>query len=139
MGNLAGLLLEGSNIGTKKYRNQDHRPKTTPLQIAYENQKNSSFFARIPAAIRNKIYGCLLIAHEMITPKHRSHGLVVGLVDQHEIFGDVSIGDKLAAGLHGAVARACRACVYETYPDLYGQNIFSFGRQREFDYFMVGA
>jgi hypothetical protein len=139
MENLAGLLLEDSNIGAKEYKIRDQRPTTTPLQIAYENQKDSNFFDRIPAEIRNKIYGCLLIAHEIITPKHRSHGLVVGLADQHEIFGDFSIGDKLAAGLHGAVARACRACVYETYPILYGQNIFSFGRQREFDYFMVGG
>lgn len=138
MENLAGLWLESFNMGGKENKNQDPRTTITPVQIAYENQKDSNLFARIPAEIRNKIYGYLLIAHEIITPDHRFFGFAAAMVRCGRL-GDYGIGCTLAAGVHGAVVRTCRACVYETYPILYGQNIFSFGRQREFDHFMVGG
>jgi len=141
MENLAGLLSEGLNMGGKEIDSQDPDPRTTitSLQLAYEKQKGSNFFARFSAEIRNKIYECLLIAHEIITPDHRLLGHVVFMADRRYRFGDYGIGDKLAAGLHGAVVRTCRACVYETYPILYGQNRFLFGRYQEFDYFKLGG
>ena len=135
MEKLAGILSESLNLGAKEIDSQDQET-ITPLQLAYENQKDSEFFTRFPAEIRNKIYGCLLIAEEIITPDHR---LVGGAKEDRRCrFGDYGIGPELAAGPQGAVVRTCRACVYETYPILYGHNEFSFGRGQEFDDFKLG-
>lgn len=136
MEKLAGLLSDRLNLGAKDVDSQDPDPNTTltPLQLAYRRQKDSAFFARLPAEIRHKVYECLLVAHEIITPDHR---LLEAMEDRRRRFGDYGVGMKLAAGLHGKIVRTCRACVYETYPILYGQNEFSFGRVEEFNDFKL--
>lgn len=136
MEKLAGLLSEGLNMGAKEVDSLDQNPRTTLtlLQLAYRRQKDSAFFTRFPAEIRHKVYECLLIAHEIITPDHR---LLDAIEDRRRRFGDYGVGMKLAAGLHGKIVRTCRACVYETYPILYGQNQFSFGRVEEFNDFKL--
>jgi len=36
------------------------------------------------------------------------------------------VGDNPGALLDAAIARTCRLSIYETYPIIYGQNVFSF-------------
>lgn len=119
--------MEMSNTQTSDMKAPVMVPKVpvTPLQKAYLAQEGSVFFGKgkgkFSAEIRNMIYEHLLIAHETITPDHYPHPEQYGEFDLNLL-----VGDKQAAGLHAGIARTCRAILYETYPILYGCNVFEF-------------
>ncbi len=52
-GEPGGIVVGRFEYWSERVKKRDHRPTITPLQIAYENQKDSNLFARIPAEIHN--------------------------------------------------------------------------------------
>lgn len=86
----------------------------SPFQRAYSIQKQSTFFGKFPAEIRNRIYDFLLVADEIVNPGH-----------QRVSTNNYGCG-KVPAGLDATIARTCRAALLESYPILYGRNVFAF-------------
>lgn len=80
--------------------------KETWLKTAYEKQKDSVFFGKFSPEVRDKIYGYLLITTEPI-----------------EYYTTVDVG----------IMSTCRACTSETYPILYGRNIYTFNQAHYVD------
>lgn len=95
----------------------------TPLQRAYMMQNESIFFRNLPPEIRIKIYQYLLHAYEVVNPSHQS------------LRSEPRMCHDRAPGLDAGITRTCRAAVYETYPILYGQNVFSFAEREDMQYF----
>ncbi|KAL8816523.1 MAG: hypothetical protein Q9191_008316, partial [Dirinaria sp. TL-2023a] len=96
-----------------------------PVQRAYLIQKDSMFFSKLPLELRLEIYQYLLLAPEVINPDQRQLALKISKSQTHWLI--TSDYDELDV----ALVRTCRASVYETYPILYGQNVFSFARPQE--------
>jgi len=104
----------------------------TPLQLAYQKQKDSVFFGTFPPEIRNKIYAQLLAADEVIAVEIDEQYAA----EDHDIgYQGPYIGPNREAALDATIARTCRLSVYETYPILCGRNIFAFSGWRQMHYF----
>ena len=91
------------------------------LQSAYHKQRESMFFNKLPSEIRVEIYAYLLIAHGVISPNNQP----IDVWHNRYSLEDHVVNEQ-APGLHATIARTCRASLYEAYPILYGQNVFSF-------------
>lgn len=116
----------------------DDTSQLTALQLAYRNQKDSVFFGKLPPEIRNRIYAHLLVVNDaivveintwIIAPEKISWGL--GCIPYQHFHASIGyqgpfIGDNREPLLDAVMARTCRLSVYEAYPILYEQNIFSF-------------
>ena len=96
-------------VGTPRLSDTAITESETPLQRAYRMQESSILFGRCPGEIRNKIYEYLLITDEEI---------------DHRQMRCVSSMKSVVPG--GQIVRTCRAVLCESYPILYGRNIFSF-------------
>ena len=92
------------------------------LQQAYQMQKGSIFFNELPGEIRNKIYAYLLGAQGSVALSHQ----VNAKMELEEEDLDVFVDTKHPIRLCAAIIPTCRACAYETYPILYGHNVFTF-------------
>lgn len=106
----------------------------TALTMAYQAQKKSWFFNKIPGEIRHKIYEHLLIASGDVLIQHdpeRANKHHHGSCTQHR--------SEVAQGPHAAIVQTCRLTVYETYPILYGRNIFCFHRRQDIDQFQFSG
>ena len=94
----------------------------TQLQIAYEKQKDSVFFGKFPPEIRNRIYTYLLVVEREIKVDIDNE---YAPEKQEKIgYAGPYIGND--AELDATFSRTCRLTVYETYPILYGENVFAF-------------
>ena len=101
------------------------------LQQAYQMQKGSIFFNEFPAEIRNKVYAYLLRAQGLVALDHQVNANIELEEEDLEVFVDTKHPVRLCA----AIIRTCRACAYETYPILYGQNVFAFYDSLEIENF----
>lgn len=127
--NTPSTTMTSTNHGTSQL---------TALQLAYRNQKDSVFFGKLPPEICNRIYAHLLVLNDaivveintwIIAPDWMSWGL--GCIPNQHCHVSVGyqgpfVGDNREPLLDAAMARTCRLSVYEAYPILYGQNVFSF-------------
>lgn len=106
----------------------------TPLQLAYQKQKNSVFFGKFPPEVRNKIYAQLLVADEVIAvgidEQYAAEEHDIGYQGPYEDFNRETV-------LHGTIARTCRLSVYESYPILYGGNVFLFSDRGQMYWFEI--
>lgn len=87
----------------------------TPLQIAYQKQKDSVFFGKLPAEIRIQIYEHLLLTPEPVAP-FLPRATVIDRKTK-----DTSIEYEKSSKLDATIARTCRAAFYEAHPILYGR------------------
>lgn len=132
---ITNLKAAGTHVlGSSKQSPFDSaKPRTmTPLQKAYQNQKDSVFFGKFPAEIRNKIYMHLLVCDVTIDTRQILH-------EKSSYYEGIDEKDNVAVKRpDGAIARACRATVYEAYPILYGRNTFLFLLARDIEAFQNG-
>lgn len=94
------------------------------LSKAYELQKDSFFFTKVPGEIRNKIYECLLVTDQVVDS------------DRYRLNSDLQIkryGPRYGKGfgLGPAILRSCRAVFCEAFPFLYERNTFAFTEEAE--------
>ena len=117
--------------GTTKSMSINMGNRLTQLQQAYQMQKSSIFFNKLPGETRNQIYAYLLRAQGSVALDHRVNAKIELEEEDLEVFVDTKHPTRLCA----AIIRTCRACAYETYPILYGQNVFAFGDSLEIENF----
>lgn len=90
------------------------------LTKAYHRQRKSPFYNKLPAEIRNQIYEYLLLTDQTIDVTIRAFSLKKTFK-----LGENPLHDP-PPGIHSAICHTCRGALYETYPIIYGRNMFSF-------------